>query len=88
VPCLRLTQTVGSFSDAFPGTVTLKKFPNRCSGAQFMRVPDLRPVIFAQMREFWPDTEAKLGICNGACGGNVVQQAISDFGRFCFDGRE
>jgi hypothetical protein len=42
--------TVGSLSDAFPGTVTVKKFPNRCSGAQFIRVPDLRPEIFTRVR--------------------------------------
>jgi hypothetical protein len=29
-----------------------------------------------------------MGIFNGVCGGNVVQQATSDFGRVCFDGRE
>ena len=29
-----------------------------------------------------------MGISNGVCGGNVVQQATSDFGRVCFDGRE
>ena len=49
----------GSLSDAFPGTVTVQKFPNRCSGAQFMRVPDLR---FSPVRGFWPDCEAKIGI--------------------------